>query len=66
MERRCQPRISWEGESIISGIVSTKSTFVAPTRSQHLETRMEVLMVGMVSAGEPVADLAGDRRRGGV
>lgn len=47
MERRCQPRISWKGESIISGIVFAKSKFVAPTRSQHHKTRMKLLMVGL-------------------
>lgn len=31
MERRRQPRISWEGESIISGIVFTQDKFVIPT-----------------------------------
>lgn len=66
MERGRKPRISREGESIISGIVFIKYKFVTLTQSCCLKTRVKLLMVIMVSVGEPVANLAGDCRRGGV
>lgn len=39
---------------------------VLPTQACHLKTKVQLLMVLMVCAGEPVADLAWDRRRGRV
>lgn len=66
MERGHHPRISWKGESIISGIVFIMYKFVLPTQSCNLITREKILMVKLVHAGEPVADLAGDCRGRGV